>query len=47
MIKPQREYDFPVVRDGIHRNGAEPIRARKPDWLKVSLPSGIEYGNIK
>ena len=47
MIKPQREYDFPVVRDGVHRHDAEPVRVRKPDWLKVSLPSGFGYSSIK
>lgn len=47
MIKPSREYDFPVVKDGVHRDGAQPIRARKPDWLKVSLPSGFGYSSIK
>jgi lipoyl synthase len=47
MIKPQREYDFPVIRDGIHREGSEPVRARKPDWLKVSLPSGFGYSSVK
>jgi lipoyl synthase len=47
MIKPQREYDFPVVKDGVHRDGAQPIRTRKPDWLKVSLPSGLGYSSIK
>jgi lipoyl synthase len=47
MIKPQREYDFPVVKDGVHREGAQPIRTRKPDWLKVSLPSGFGYSSIK
>ena len=47
MIKPQREYDFPVVKDGVHREHAESIRTRKPDWLKVSLPSGLGYSSIK
>jgi lipoyl synthase len=48
MIKPAREYDFPVVRDGIHLRDAPPVvRERKPDWLKVPLPSGIGYKSIK
>jgi lipoyl synthase len=47
MIKPQREYDFPVIKDGIHREGSEPVRTRKPDWLKVALPSGFGYSSIK
>ncbi len=47
MIKPSREYDFPVVKDGVHVKGAPAVRERKPDWLKVSLPSGIGYSSIK
>jgi lipoyl synthase len=48
MIKPAREYDFPVIKDGIHLRDAPPIvRERKPDWLKVPLPSGIGYKSIK
>jgi lipoyl synthase len=48
MIKPAREYDFPVVKDGIHLRDAPPVvRERKPDWLKVPLPSGIGYKSIK
>lgn len=47
MIKPAREYDFPVVKDGVLQKDAPQVRERKPDWLKVSLPSGIGYTSIK
>jgi lipoyl synthase len=47
MIKPSREYDFPVVKDGVLVKDAPKVRERKPDWLKVSLPSGIGYTSIK
>lgn len=48
MIKPSREYDFAVVRDGVSLRDAPPTpRERKPDWLKVALPSGIGYKSIK
>jgi lipoyl synthase len=48
MIKPARDYDFPVVKDGVHlRDAPPPVRERKPDWLKVSLPSGIGYTSIR
>ncbi len=47
MIKPSRTYDFPVVRDGLQSSSAEAPRLKKPDWLRVSLPSGIGYSNIK
>jgi lipoyl synthase len=47
MIKPSREYDFPVVKDGVLVKDAPAVRERKPDWLKVSLPSGIGYSSIK
>ncbi len=47
MIKPAREYDFPVIKDGVLIKDAPAIRERKPDWLKVSLPSGIGYSSIK
>jgi lipoyl synthase len=48
MIKPSREYDFPVVVGGVHlRDAPPPLRERKPDWLKVALPTGIGYKSIK
>ncbi len=47
MIKPAREYDFPVVKDGVLHKNAPAVREPKPDWLKVSLPSGIGYSSIK
>jgi lipoyl synthase len=47
MIKPSRAYDFPVVKDGVLVKDAPKVRERKPDWLKVSLPSGIGYTSIK
>ena len=47
MIKPAREYDFPVVKDGIQTRDSVSVRERKPDWLKVALPSGIGYSSIK
>jgi lipoyl synthase len=47
MIKPSREYDFQVVRNGVQRHDAQSVRERKPDWLKVALPSGIGYRSIK
>jgi lipoyl synthase len=47
MIKPSRQYDFPVVKDGVLVKDALAVRERKPDWLKVSLPSGIGYSSIK
>ncbi len=48
MIKPAREYDFPVVKDGVRLRDAPPSpRERKPEWLKVALPSGIGYKSIK
>ena len=48
MIKPSRDYDFAVVRDGVSlRDAPATPRERKPDWLKVALPSGIGYKSIK
>jgi lipoyl synthase len=47
MIKPSRAYDFPVVKDGVLIKDAPKVRERKPEWLKVSLPSGIGYTSIK
>lgn len=35
------------IKNGIHRKDAEPIRERKPAWLKVSLPSGDTYSQVK
>jgi lipoyl synthase len=36
-----------VVTNGIWTHDAPAIRSRKPDWLKVSLPSGIGYRSVK
>jgi lipoic acid synthetase len=37
-----------VVKNGIYRKGAETEpKARKPDWLKVKLPSGARYSEVK
>ncbi len=47
MIKPARQYDFPVVKDGLLHKNVPALREPKPDWLKVSLPSGIGYSSIK
>ncbi len=52
MIKAKREYDFPVQRDGVHRRDLDhttttAVRTRKPEWLKVMIPSGVGYRAIK
>jgi lipoic acid synthetase len=40
--------DIKYVKHGIQRKHAEPApRDRKPDWLKVRLPSGESYAKVK
>lgn len=40
--------DIKVVKNGVYRKDAATIpRERKPDWLKVALPSGQKYGEVK
>ncbi len=36
-----------VVKNGIYRKDAVPVRERKPSWLKVRLPSGGKYQEVK
>ena len=45
MIKLE---DIKVVKNGVQRkNLGEVPRERKPDWLKVKLPTGAKYGEVK
>jgi lipoic acid synthetase len=39
--------ELKVVPNGIRRREAEPVRARKPEWLKVTLPAGEGYRSVK
>lgn len=40
--------DIKVVKNGVYRKDAATVpRERKPEWLKVSLPSGAKYGEVK
>ena len=39
--------ELPVVSSGVSRKGAERATDRKPDWLKVRLPSGGRYEEMK
>ena len=39
--------DPKVVTNGIYRKGSEPVRERKPEWLKVPLPSSPGYRSVK
>ncbi len=40
--------DIKVIKNGIQRKDAEKLpRERKPDWLKVKLPNGEGYGEVK
>lgn len=40
--------DIKVIKNGVQRRDAEKLpRERKPDWLKVKLPTGEGYGEVK
>ena len=40
--------DIKVIKNGVQRKDAEKgPRERKPDWLKVKLPTGEGYGEVK
>ncbi len=50
MIDPKDVKDLreiKVVKNGIFRKDALSVRERKPDWLKVKLPSGGRYQGVK
>ena len=45
MIKLE---DIKVVKNGVQRKNLVNVpRERKPDWLKVKLPTGAKYGEVK
>ena len=45
MIKLE---DIKVVKNGVQRKNLSNVpRERKPDWLKVKLPTGTKYGEVK
>lgn len=35
------------IKNGIYRKNAEPVREKKPEWLKVRMPSGDIYQHTK
>ena len=40
--------DIKVVKNGVFsKNAVKVPRERKPDWLKVALPSGAKYSEVK
>jgi lipoic acid synthetase len=47
--KVQKPQGFTAIRDGIkHQSDASPIPlGRKPDWLRVRLPSGGKYEQVR
>ncbi len=48
MTQPKTLTEPKVVKNGVYRKDAASVpRERKPDWLKVALPSGAKYGEVK
>ncbi len=35
------------VKNGIYRKDSVPVREKKPDWLKVTIPTGQVYGEVR
>lgn len=35
------------IKNGIYRKDSKPIREKKPEWLKVSMPSGEVFGEVR
>jgi len=35
------------IKNGIYRKNAEKVRERKPEWLKVSIPTGEVFGEVR
>ncbi|MBB6099949.1 lipoic acid synthetase [Deinobacterium chartae] len=35
------------IKNGIYRKDAQPVRERKPEWLKVSMPGGDAFARTK
>ena len=41
----QKEARF--IKNGIYRKDSVPVREKKPEWLKVTIPTGQVYGEVR
>ncbi|SMB94962.1 lipoyl synthase [Deinococcus hopiensis] len=35
------------IKNGIYRKDSTPVREKKPEWLKVTIPTGSVYGEVR
>ena len=35
------------IKNGIYRKDSVPVREKKPEWLKISIPTGQVYGEVR
>lgn len=43
----QQENEAKYVKNGIYRKDSVPVRERKPEWLKISIPAGGVYQEVR
>ena len=46
-LKIQHEQDIKFIKNGIYRKDSVPVREKKPAWLKVTIPTGQVYGEVR
>lgn len=43
----QQDPQAKFIKNGIYRKDSVPVREKKPDWLKVTIPTGQVYGEVR
>ncbi|UQN05223.1 lipoyl synthase [Deinococcus sp. QL22] len=46
-INPPSAPEPKFIKNGIYRKDSVPVRDKKPDWLKVTIPTGQVFGEVR
>ncbi|MFC3861514.1 lipoyl synthase [Deinococcus antarcticus] len=47
MTQQNPDSDIKFIKNGIYRKDSVPVREKKPEWLKISIPTGQVYGEVR
>ena len=47
MTQQTPDSDIKFIKNGIYRKDSVPVREKKPEWLKISIPTGQVYGEVR
>lgn len=47
MTKSEQPKQPKYIKNGIYRKDSQPVRDKKPAWLKVGMPTGEVYGEVR